>query len=123
MAITQRNSTSGDTAMAAVGSAQLASYYDAPRVPSNMLTRAHHTNTHTVVQRFQDLLPTFVRTNFRILSDSEANFFSTQRKKISDQTQVTGRFLGGQGLDETRNQARRAFVLTHLETWCQVNFL
>ena len=46
-----------------------------------------------------------------------------QRKKISDQTQVTGRFLGGQGLDETRNQARRAFVLTHLETWCQVNFL
>ena len=47
----------------------------------------------------------------------------SQREKISDQTQVTGRFLGGQGLDETRNQARRAFVLTHLETWCQVNFL
>ena len=46
-----------------------------------------------------------------------------QSEKISDQTQVTGRFLGGQGLDETRNQARRAFVLTHLETWCQVNFL
>ena len=47
----------------------------------------------------------------------------SQREKTSDQTQILVQFLGGQGLDETRNQARRAFVLTHLETWCQVNFL
>ena len=39
MAITQRNPISSDTAMAAVGPAQLASYYDAPRVLSSALTR------------------------------------------------------------------------------------
>ena len=63
----------------------------------------------------------FVRGSHHLLQSTSHQ--TAQRKKISDQTQVTGRFLGGQGLDETRNQARRAFVLTHLETWCQVNFL
>ena len=76
-----------------------------------------------------DFLTTFLYSRLRLAVKNGATLQSrrwngvAQRKKISDQTQVTGRFLGGQGLDETRNQARRAFVLTHLETWCQVNFL
>ena len=65
----------------------------------------------------------FILLLFAVLGVSAEARRPPQREKISDQTQVTGRFLGGQGLDETRNQARRAFVLTHLETWCQVNFL